>query len=311
MINRKNLSDYSSLKKPNKDGEIVKEYTSIKLKTEPTELQKYYEYLTNEQAILDEVNYVADRMKREDLRSLREEYRFLEELKIERQKELLKEEQREAGIKKISGEIISNNDITPTIQTPMELEDERFSTDLSAKMNKSIEYFQEKFKEEDRKDKASSKIQRAIKGKIAREKVSQLREENKASSVLQGAIRGKQTKKLEQLREENKASSVLQGAIRGKQAKKLEQLREENKASSVLQGAIRGKQIRNEFEKAKKGITKFQGIVRGEKERLKYDKMLEDISSATTTTPEKMEVVEKQRKQRSDKGVKRGSYKKK
>ena len=286
MINRKNLSDYSSLKKPNKDGEIVKEYTSIKLKTEPTELQKYYEYLTNEQAILDEVNYVADRMKREDLRSLREEYRFLEELKIERQKELLKEEQREAGIKKISGEIISNNDITPTIQTPMELEDERFSTDLSAKMNKSIEYFQEKFKEEDRKDKASSKIQRAIKGKIAREKVSQLREENKASSV-------------------------LQGAIRGKQAKKLEQLREENEASSVLQRAIRGKQIRNEFEKAKKGITKFQGIVRGEKERVKYDKMLEDISSATTTTPEKMEVVEKQRKQRSDKGVKRGSYKKK
>jgi hypothetical protein len=279
MINRKNLSDYSSLKKPNRDGDIIKEYTSRKLKTEPTELQNYYEYLIKSQSILDEVNYVADRMQREDLQFLRQQYRFLEELKAEREKELLTETDR-AGIKKIIGEIVDNPDITPTIQTPLELEQDTFSTDLSAKMDKSI-------KEEDRQEKASSVLQRAIRGKQAREKVKQLKEEDR----------------------QQKASSVLQGAIRGKQAR--EKLQEQKEASSVLQGAIRGKQTKNEFEKTKKGITKFQGLFRGEQERKKYDKMLENLSAATTTTPEKMGVVEKQRKQRSDKGVKRGSYKKK
>ena len=40
------LSDYNSLKNQRNYSEIIKKYSSKKLKTEPTELQKYYEYLT-------------------------------------------------------------------------------------------------------------------------------------------------------------------------------------------------------------------------------------------------------------------------
>lgn len=268
MINRKNLSDYSSLKKPNKDGEIIKEYTSIKLKTEPTELQKYYEYLTKSQSVLDEVNYVADRMKREDLETLRQEYLFLEKLKADREKEISKD-----AVKVIKGEIVNNEDITPTIQTPMELEQETFSTDLSAKMDKSNE---------------DGEFEKRI-------------------NKFKQAVEERQRKK-----EEKKASSVLQGAIRGKKAR--EEFKQQKEASSVLQEAIRGKQERNKFEKAKKGITEFQRVVRGQQERKRYDDMLEYISQATTQvigeTPN-IEDLKKLRKERSDKGVKRGSYKKK
>lgn len=266
MINRKNLSDYSSLKKPNKDEEIVREYTSIKLKTEPTELQNYYEYLTKSQSILDEVNYVADRMKREDLRTLREEYRFLEELKAEREKELLKEKKREEEVKKLI------DDITPTIQTPLELEEKTFSTDLSAKMDEESQF-----------EKRINLFKEAVKEREAK----------------------KETKK-----EQKKAVSVLEAAIKGQQIRsKFDDFKKIEEATKVVQGAIRKKQEREKFEKAKKGITEFQGVVRGQQERKKYDVMLEDISQATTAAD--IETLKKIRKQRSDKGVKRGSYRKK
>ena len=42
-----NISDNNSLKKQRDYGKIVKKYETVKLKTEPNELQKYYQYLTN------------------------------------------------------------------------------------------------------------------------------------------------------------------------------------------------------------------------------------------------------------------------
>ncbi len=41
-INNGDVSDYNSLKKQRDNGAIIKKYESIKLKTKPNELQKYF-----------------------------------------------------------------------------------------------------------------------------------------------------------------------------------------------------------------------------------------------------------------------------
>ena len=41
---KSDLSDYSSLKNQYNPASIIKKYSNRKLKTEPTELQKYYSY---------------------------------------------------------------------------------------------------------------------------------------------------------------------------------------------------------------------------------------------------------------------------
>ena len=48
---KSDLSDYSSLKNQYDPASIVKKYSNRKLKTEPTELQKYYSYLTSNSEI--------------------------------------------------------------------------------------------------------------------------------------------------------------------------------------------------------------------------------------------------------------------
>lgn len=82
------LSDYNSLKKQRNNSEIIKKYSSKKLKTEPTELQKYYEYLTYQQPILDEINYTAEKVKTENIKKQKEDFEFLEKLKEEREKKM-------------------------------------------------------------------------------------------------------------------------------------------------------------------------------------------------------------------------------
>ena len=67
-LNNGDISDYNSLKKQTNNGSIVKKYQSKKLETKPTELQKYYQYQTYQQPILDELNYVAERMRTEDIK---------------------------------------------------------------------------------------------------------------------------------------------------------------------------------------------------------------------------------------------------
>ena len=61
------LSDYNSLKNQYDPSSIVKKYEKRNLKTKPTELQNYYKYLDKSGAVLDELNYISERMKTEDL----------------------------------------------------------------------------------------------------------------------------------------------------------------------------------------------------------------------------------------------------
>jgi hypothetical protein len=121
-----NISDNNSLKKQRDYGKIVKKYETVKLKTEPNELQKYYQYQTYQQPILDELNYVAERMRTEDIKTKNDDYNFIEDLKIKREK-LMKETataKKEIGTETLFDEesIIKQEDMTPVIATDLEFE---------------------------------------------------------------------------------------------------------------------------------------------------------------------------------------------
>ena len=126
-LNNGDISDYNSLKKQMDNGSKVKKYQSVKLQTKPTELQKYYQYQTYQQPILDELNYVAERMRNEDIKKKTDEYDFIEGLKIKREKKMNETSKKEG--EDIAREELfdvssteKNDDITPIINTDVELE---------------------------------------------------------------------------------------------------------------------------------------------------------------------------------------------
>jgi len=127
-LNNRDLSDYNSLKKQRDYGSIIKKYENKKLQTEPTELQKYYQYLTYQQPILDELNYVAERMRNEDIKTKNDDFKFVEDLKIKREKEMKENSQREEDIKKNRETIfdyastVKQDDMTAVINTDVEME---------------------------------------------------------------------------------------------------------------------------------------------------------------------------------------------
>lgn len=130
-LNNGDISDYNSLKKQMNNGVRVKKYQSIKLKTEPDELQKYYEYMTYQQPILDESNYIAERMRTEDIKKKTDDYDFTEKLKIERENKMKEQSTNEKSMdSEIRQELfdeastVKNDDITPIITTDIELETE-------------------------------------------------------------------------------------------------------------------------------------------------------------------------------------------
>ena len=125
-LNNGDISDYNSLKKQQDNGSKVKKYQSVKLQTKPTELQKYYQYLTYQQPILDELNYVAEKMRTEDIKKKTDEYDFIEGLKIKKEglmKETSKKEE-DKGMEDLfdKSSTIKNDDMTPIINTDVELE---------------------------------------------------------------------------------------------------------------------------------------------------------------------------------------------
>ena len=126
-LNNGDISDYNSLKKQANNGSKVKKYQSVKLQTKPTELQKYYQYQTYQQPILDELNYVAERMRTEDIKKKTEEYDFIEGLKIKKEglmKDLSKEEGKDIAREELFdvSSTEKNDDMTPIINTDVEME---------------------------------------------------------------------------------------------------------------------------------------------------------------------------------------------
>jgi len=127
-LNNGNISDNNSLKKQRDYGSIIKKYENKKLQTEPTELQKYYQYLTYQQPILDELNYVAERMRNEDIKTKTDDFNFIEDLKIKREKNMKEISQSEKSIKENRESLfdysstVKQDDMTPIINTDVEIE---------------------------------------------------------------------------------------------------------------------------------------------------------------------------------------------
>lgn len=122
-LNNGDLSDYNLLKKvKDKSGEI-KKYKRKLEQGVPTEQQKYYQYMTYQQPILDELIYIAERMRTEDINKQKEDFEFNEKLKEDREKKLKQfaEKNREEGARELF-EILPKDeiDITPTISTNLE-----------------------------------------------------------------------------------------------------------------------------------------------------------------------------------------------
>lgn len=120
-LNNGKLSDYNSLKNQQDYTVIIDKYAKKKLEILPTELQKYYQYLTLQQSILDELNYVAERMRTEDIKTKTDDYNFIEELKNKREQEL-QAIYKNSNLSILKNDLGFSDDITPTIITDIELE---------------------------------------------------------------------------------------------------------------------------------------------------------------------------------------------
>ena len=174
-LNNGDISDYNSLKKQRDYGAIIKKYQSRKLKTQPNELQKYYQYMTYQQPILDELNYVAERMKNENIQKKKEDFNFIEDLKIKREQKMKEQSVKEKDINNnIRNDLfdynstIKNDDMTPTINTDIELNIE--SSNINYDNFDDFEVIEEGFdkksknqiKKEKRKEKNIKKYEEAL-----------------------------------------------------------------------------------------------------------------------------------------------------
>lgn len=161
-LNNGDISDYNSLKKQRDYGAIVKKYQSRKLKTEPNELQKYYQYMTYQQPILDELNYVAERIKNENIQKKKEDFNFIEDLKIKREQEMKEKSKNENNIRNDLfdySSTLKNDDMTPTINTDIEL---NINYDNFDGFEVIEEGFNKKSKNQKRKEKNIKKYEEAL-----------------------------------------------------------------------------------------------------------------------------------------------------
>lgn len=218
-LNNGDISDYNSLKNQRNYSSIINKYKK-KLPTEPTELQKYYQYLTYQQPLLDEMNYVAERMKKEDINKQKEDYNFIEDLKIKREEEMKKKSELEKDMNNVirndlfdTSSTIKQEDTTPTINTDVELTieniplvtkiemqndlfDNPFDDNLS--MAETVPIKEDKFElsrtEEPKKSKAKKKRE-GRKAKKAAEEINKIIKEEESALKIENAILGKVKRK--------------------------------------------------------------------------------------------------------------------
>lgn len=120
-------SEYNSLKNQQNKSIITDKYSSRKLKQGiATEKIKFYEYLTYQQPVLDELIYVAERMRNENIQKQKEDFDFIQKLKQEREIRLKKASELQKDNKEIKeelfGEVPIPKDETPTITSELEMD---------------------------------------------------------------------------------------------------------------------------------------------------------------------------------------------
>lgn len=167
---KKGLRDDNKLLDQEKQSGIalIKKYKSRKLKPEPTEVMKYYEYETYQRPILDELNYVSERMKTENINKQKTDFDFIEDLKIKREKEMKERAKNESDIDRLKKELfggssVKSDDMTPTITSELELESRSLSREQLEKMKR---------KSEIRKEQSALIIEKAILSKVKRDRAN-------------------------------------------------------------------------------------------------------------------------------------------
>jgi len=187
-LNDGKVSDYNSIKNQRNNAKRIKEYQSVKLDTEPTELQKYYQYLTYQQSILDELNYVAERMRTEDVKKKSDDFKFTERLKIERENKMkeISTKEEDKGMETLfdKSSLVKEKDKTPTIVTDIELETEPTIKKIDLIRSELFEEEEAPIKEDIFE---LSRRQEKKKNK----KEAKIVEEDTAVATLQGAFRNK------------------------------------------------------------------------------------------------------------------------
>lgn len=122
-----NYSEFNLLKNQQDKSTVTDKYSSRKLEQGiPTEKIKYYEYLTYQQPILDELIYVAERMRNENIQKQKDDFNFIQKLKQEREIKLKEASNLQKNNKDIIadlfGEVPIPKDETPTMITETEME---------------------------------------------------------------------------------------------------------------------------------------------------------------------------------------------
>ena len=251
-----NISDNNSLKKQRDYGKIVKKYETVKLKTEPNELQKYYQYQTYQQPILDELNYVAERMRTEDIKTKTDDYNFIEDLKIKREK-LMKETataKKEIGTETLFDEesIIKQEDMTPVIATDLEMvypaepqprEIQEYKNDL---FDDGYGNFDDLLSIADTAPIKEQKFELSEKPKRIRqpktpEQLAEIEAKKAAAAEKKAAAAEKRA-----------AAAEKKAAKEAKKAAAVEPAKKEEEAANKIKNAYKNKKAREEFIKKKK-----------------------------------------------------------
>lgn len=251
------ISDNNSLKNQKDSGKIVRKYTSRKLKTEPNEVQKYNDYLTKSKPILDEANYIAEKKKMNKTNRKIEDFEFIQDLKDKR---LGKGTRIRKGLPRVDGiisleELIgkepSKIDMTPTVQSELELAVVDVPRAKNELFGDNIEMSQEK---------SAEKIEKAILDKVKRIRAKKELETQKKISDINKIAKIAYNKKDDEINkafeeaqkqiEREQAIGLIQGAIRRREIQPLYKMGvEENKniQATKIQSAIRGRQARQKL----------------------------------------------------------------
>jgi hypothetical protein len=214
-LNNGDVSDYNSLKKQRNYGAIIKKYENEKLKTKPNELQKYYQYLTYQQPILDELNYVAERMRNEDIKTKTDDYNFIEDLKIKREGLMKKNSESEKDIARDTlfdkSSEIKNDDKTPAINTDVELEYEmekpiinnKIKNELIAQLNEDLG-FNEVLNNNNKKE----IFELSREGDKERERMNKKKEEEAQKEAERAAKKAERNRKKKEGRQAKKKNQI-------------------------------------------------------------------------------------------------------
>jgi hypothetical protein len=242
----RNISDTSIPMNIKDNGKIIKKYSSRKLKTIDNENQKYRNYLTKSKPILDEANYVASRRKDKKTSKKEEDFNFIQDLKNKRE-QVNKNKNKQVepslidfgdtnNITDVLNNLFPNQDITPTIQSDLEL------ANLVKRPKEEVLDRQE--------------ILQDLFGVIAPPKIKPEVEEEKAvkieNAILGKVKRNRAKKEVENLKKQNDINKAF------------EEARKEVEASNKIGGAILGKVKRNRAKKEVEGLMKQKEEVQKE-----------------------------------------------